>query len=215
MPELVLMEKHVFDANHAFYAEIVTYAITQVSLTFAHFLKSDQSPPAKSFILNRGSVVDSILRNTDEVLAGLGAGSVPSSLVYDEADASGVSTGQRAPDYRIPPEAWRMISQVCIGSAYERVNERINVRYGRDPWHWPPELQYFRHVRNGCFHDNTFNLRAYNHPTAINRSNPPKWRTSILKDDQSVTAQPVLGAYLNSGDVPILLADIAQVLTGL
>lgn len=216
MPELVIKGKHVFDANHVFYEEILTYAVTQVSSTFAHYLRSGQSLPAKNFVLNRGRIVDSLLRNTDEVLVALATKGIPSQFVYDEADASGVPTGQRAPDYRFPPEAWMMISQVCLGSAYERVKHRISAHYGADPWQWPPELQYFRHVRDGCFHSNSFILRAsHKHKTAIDSSNPPKWRISILQNDESVHGQPVFGKHLYSGDVPILLADIAQVLLSL
>jgi hypothetical protein len=34
----------------------------------------------------------------------------------------------------------------------------------------------------------------------------------MLKDDASVDDQVVLGKYLGSGDVPLLLADVAQAL---
>lgn len=201
----------IFEHGHPFFAEALTYATTQVCLTFAHYLKSDQNLPAKNFILNRGRIVDSILRNTDQVLAALNTKEGPAYLIYDEADASNLQSGGRSPDYRIPPDAWNLISQVCIGSAYERVNSAIRIRYGRDVWKWPRELEYFRHVRNGCFHGNTFDLRpARLRSTAIDPLNPPSWRTSSLQDDTSVQGTIVLGGVLNSGDIPILLGDIAE-----
>ena len=200
----------VFELSHTFFPEAVAYASTQVCVTFAHYLRSRQSLPPKKFILNRGIVVDSILRNTDEVLLALGTGDVTCPLVYDEADASGVRAGQRPADYRVPPEVWQMITQVCIGSAFERVKSKINARYGRDPWQWPRELEYFLHVRNGCFHGNVFDQRpSGRRTTTINPLQPPRWRTSVLNDDLSVEGKPVWGGVLGAGDVPILLGDIA------
>lgn len=202
-----------FEPHHPFFAEALSYATTQVCLTFAHYLRSGESPPTKSFILNRGRVVDSILRNTDEVLLALSSNNLPSLLIYDEADASNIQSGQRAPDYIVPLEAWNMISQVCIGSAFERVSSRIRSSYGKDRWNWPRELEYFYHVRNGCFHGNAFNPR-YRKPkkSAIDPSHPPAWRTSILVDDASIKGEAVFGGILASGDVPILLGDIAELL---
>ena len=200
----------IFELSHPFFSEAVAYASTQVCVSFAHYLTSGQRLPEKNFILNRGRVVDSILRNTDEVLLALGSGRASCPLVYDEADASGLKTDQRAPDYRVPPEVWKMITQVCIGSAYERVKDKITACYGSDPWKWPRELEYFRHVRNGCFHGNTFNLRRRGkRATAINPLQPPSWRTSVLIDDLSVQGKPVWGGVLGAGDVPVLLGDIA------
>ncbi len=196
-----------FRRDHPFYAEALTYATTQVCMTFAHYLRGGQSLPLKNFILNRGRIVDSILRNTDEVLVALGTRDVPSQLVYDEADASGVHAGQRAPDYKVPPEAWNMISQVCIGSAFERVIRELRSHYGGDPWMWPRELEYFYHVRNGCFHGNAFAPRPRNHrKTAIDPLHPPSWRTSVLADDASIRGKAVLGGVLASGACPSCLA---------
>jgi hypothetical protein len=201
----------IFERNYPFFAGALVYATTQVCMTFVHYLRSGQGLPRKNFVLNRGLVVDSILRNTDEVLSALGIGGVPSPLVYDEADASGVQTGQRAPDYRVPQEAWNMIGQVCIGSAYERVKGGISKHYGRDPWQWPRELEYFFHVRNGCFHVNVFTLRPRRvRATTIDPSCPPCWRTSVLVDDASIGGKAVFGGVLASGDVPVLLSDIAK-----
>ena len=215
MPELVLTERHVFDAGHAFYAEIVTYAITQVALSTMYTSRSRQ--PSPRLILNKGVVTHSVLLNPEDVFSmtdpkvrGTGL-----PIEYCEASLSEETRSTQEPAYFVPPATWSTIAQVYLGSAYERIYNEIKKRHRSDPWSWPPELQYFRHVRNGCFHNNNFNPRAsHKHPTAINPSNPPKWRTSILQDDQSVAGQPVLGKYLNSGDVPIFLADMAQILTG-
>ena len=215
MPELALAEKHVFDANHAFYAEIVTYAITQVALSTTY--TSRRGKPFPRLILNKGVVTHSVLLNPENVFSMTDPKVKNTGLPieYCEASLSGETRSTQEPAYFVPPATWKTIAQLCLGSAYERISNEIRRRHGSDPWYWPPELQYIRHVRNGCFHNNSFNLQARNHRPAINSSNPPKWRTSILKDDKSVNGQPVLGEYLNSGDVPIFLADVAKVLTGL
>lgn len=200
----------IFEQSHPFYSEALVYATTQVSMSFAHYLRSDQSLPPKSFVMNLGIVVSSILRNTEEVIDSFGGGGVLSRLIYDEVDASNLQTPQRAPDYRVPPEAWKMISQVCIGSAYERVISAIKAHYSGDPWKWPREVEYFHHVRNGCFHDNVFTLYPRGkRTTTIDPSRPPRWRTSLLVDDASVGGQAVFGGVLGSGDVPVLIGDIA------
>ncbi len=201
----------IFEQGHPFFAEALSYATTQVCLSFAHYLRSDQCLPAKIFVANRGRIISSILRNTDEVLVALNTKEGPSILVYDEADFSNLQSGQRPPDYRVPPDAWHLIAQVCIGSAFERVKRAIRLQYGRDVWKWPRELEYFPHVRNGCFHGNAFDLRPWgSRKTTINPSSPPCWRTSVLLDDPSVQSKTVLGGVLQSGDIPILLGDIAK-----
>ena len=201
----------IFEKNHPFFAEALSYATAQVCLTFSHYLRSEQRLPEKTFVANRGCIVSSILRNTDEVLAALNEKEGPSLLIYDEADFSNLQPGQRPPDYRVSPSTWNLIAQVCIGSAYERVKGVFRLHYGRDVWKWPRDLEYFHHVRNGCFHGNTFDLRPWrSRDTAINPSDPPCWRTSVLVDDLSVQSKLVLGEVLHSGDIPILLGDISK-----
>lgn len=214
MPGLVQNKTYVFDANHVFYGELVTYAITQVALSITY--TSTKGKPLPNLILNKGIVTHSVLLNPQAILSKMypNVRNVGSAIEYCEASISGESGKRKAPDYFVPPAVWQTIAQVCLGSAYERISARIKNLYGKDPWLWPPKLQYMRHVRNGCFHKNRFNLRKPpKHPTAINPCDPPKWRMSVLQDDASVSGQPVLGKYLNSGDVPILLADIAEILT--
>jgi|GEM_PF-1945213 len=111
----------LFEPTHPLFSEVLVYGTAQVSVTFVHYLKSGQSLPPKNFILNRGLVVDSILRNTDAVVLALSNGGVPNQLIYDEAKVSYPQEGQnqRAPDYVVPPDVWKSITQVCIGSAYE------------------------------------------------------------------------------------------------
>ncbi len=213
MPELQLAPARVFDPNHVFYPEIVTYALTQMALSTTY--TSAIGEPFPKLIMNKGIVVHSVLMRPDALFSMMDpkVRNMSLTIQYREASLTGESRSRAGPAYVVPPDSWKVISQVCIGSAYERISDRVKRRYGSDPWLWPCELQYIRHVRNGCFHSNRFNLRAsHKHPTAINSSNPPRWRTSILRDDTTVAGQLVLGNYLNSGDVPILLADIEEVL---
>ena len=78
----------IFEQGHPFFAEALSYATTQVCLSIAHYLRSDQCLPAKIFVANRGRIISSILRNTDEVLVALG------SVVGDSEPHFSKSNGQ-------------------------------------------------------------------------------------------------------------------------
>ncbi len=212
MPKAVLTEKYVFSADHIFYPELATYAVTQIALSTAYTCAKGESFPR--LIMNKGVVTHSVLLNPQILVAMMDPGVRSSGLPieYSAASFDREPGNAQGPAYFVPPEIWNTVAQVCLGSAYERISGRVKDRYRADPWSWPPELQYFRHIRNGCFHNNRFNLRpTYKHKTAIDSANPPRWRTSVLTDDESVAGKRVLGSYLYSGDVPILLADMAQV----
>jgi hypothetical protein len=49
------------------------------------------------------------------------------------------------------------VTRYLIGGAFEKEKEYLKLKYGNVN-QWPPELQFFRHLRNGCFHNNTFNF---------------------------------------------------------
>ena len=67
MPGLVQNKTYVFDANHVFYGELVTYAITQVALSITY--TSTKGKPLPNFILNKGIVTHSVLLNPQAILS--------------------------------------------------------------------------------------------------------------------------------------------------
>ena len=104
-----------------------------------------------------------------------------------------------------------MAAQVAVGSAYESVKDVMEGAYGRDPAKWPKIIEYFRHVRNGCFHRNEFNILApRGKASAIDHANPPQWRHSVMTDDVSMNTRQVFGDFLDVGDCPVLLGDVAS-----
>jgi hypothetical protein len=200
-----------FEKNHPFFAEMLTFASTQIALSVAHSMINPKPLPV--LIMNEGRVSHSVLIRPLELLASVQGGSTNFSIAYHEGKTTGIPDKTKPADYRVPPGAWSMLAQVCVGSAFERIRESIYYSYGNTD-DWPRLIDYFRHVRHGCFHGNTFNLE---HPkirsgvtSVIDPQNPPSWRTSILLDDTSVQGQTVFGQRLLSGDVPIMLADIAE-----
>lgn len=61
-----------------------------------------------------------------------------------------------------------------------------------------PEIQFFRHVRNGCSHDNQFNFDALKHPA--------KWRDKEITT--ALKGQTVFPDFIKDGDPLLLLLDI-------
>lgn len=68
-------------------------------------------------------------------------------------------------------------------------------------------MQYFRHVRNAAAHGNRFDVRSYQGRAAIDASNRPVWRSSVMQDDGSMDDRLLMGDWWDVGDVPIFLGD--------
>ena len=95
------------------------------------------------------------------------------------------------------------LSQQLVGHTYETLRE-----HGLLPRHDLPIAEFFRHVRNGCFHGNRFNL----HPgqpkyTAV-------WRGMMIDASLNGTtvfrsSKGVHGFFLNYGDPIVLLHDLS------
>lgn len=207
-----------FDERHPFFVEILTYAINQVTLTFGHHLASGTQPPDKIFaIANRGAVVEGSALLDPATLLSLFVSKQSAIKRIRYSELQGLPQAGRKPaDYFVPPNSWRLLAQVCLGSAFERVKEVIETQYKKDADKWPREIDYLRHVRNGCFHGNKFNIDPkhsrlrHGCRSVIDPNSPPTWRSSCLADDQSVHNKAVLGSCLEAGDVPILLGDVAN-----
>ena len=56
---------------------------------------------------------------------------------------------------------------------------------------WPPEVQFFQHLRNGCFHGNRFDIW----PNKIDPSNPPAWHTYVIPTEADVNGQKVINGF--------------------
>jgi hypothetical protein len=133
-----------------------------------------------------------------------------SAIQYADVDLVSPEAGIRVRK-PIPQEALPPIAIVTIGSAYERVKDKIEVKWGTETQLLPPLLQYFRHCRNAAFHGNVFNIRSHKKgQQAVNTSSPPVWRSSIMPDDISMNRKRLIGDWFDLGDVPILLGDVDE-----
>ena len=134
-----------------------------------------------------------------------------STISYVGMDLVSPESGQRVWK-PIPPVALSPIAQVAIGSAYERVKDDIETKWGTDLRSWPPLLQYFRHCRNAAFHRNCFNVCQHGSRPGIDPPALPSWRSSVMKDDATMNKRQLIGDWLDIGDVPILLGDVRELL---
>ena len=71
-------------------------------------------------------------------------------------------------------------------------------------------MQYLRHLRNAFFHGNRFTIKPWRGIPAIDPSNPPTWRSSVMADDNSLKGRMMFFDFLRAGDIPILLADVDE-----
>lgn len=104
------------------------------------------------------------------------------------------------------------VAQVCVGSAYESVKDRLEDAYGKDPLQWDPMLQYFRHLRNAASHRNRFRidsrrLKGKVFP-GIDPGSPPTWRSSVMPDATTMNGRIAFFDFVGPGDIMILLADV-------
>jgi len=232
------MKHYDFDSNSHFFGEIVTFSLPLIGLlaltrfpelkaqvqllvaranVLAGGLKLPRERianiviPDKNAIL--GKVVSSTLVNSQRFASEVQEGKPISTVRYVDVDLVSPEPGRRVVK-PIPPVALPPVAQVTIGSAYERVRDGIEAKWGTDPRLWPPLLQYFRHCRNAAFHGNQFNVRPYAGHPGIDPSAPPSWRSSIMQDDATMNRKHLIGDWLDVGDVPILLGDVDELLKG-
>jgi len=98
-----------------------------------------------------------------------------------------------------------------IGGAFEKLHGRIKSKYSKEWPSWPVELQYFRHLRNACFHGNLFSLAPYgNQTSAIDPSQPPSWHHFVMESDDAVKGTQAIGNALHLHQTIPFLDQIAR-----
>lgn|GEM_PF-6934347 len=96
--------------------------------------------------------------------------------------------------------------QQMLGHSYEISKPNMEQKFGSDVMKWPPELQFFRHIRNGCFHKNIFNIKKKSISTQV----MTEWRgKKIMYNDNK---KQVLLTFIGIGDAIVLLYDIQELL---
>ena len=101
---------------------------------------------------------------------------------------------------------------VCylIGGAFERYNEHFKTKFGKDQSTWPPEVQFFRHLRNACFHGNTFNMWRWRGSDQIDPANPPKWHIYTMPEDRAMNGKKAINGFFRIPHVLPLLHDMGK-----
>jgi len=90
----------------------------------------------------------------------------------------------------------KFVTASLLGGAFERKKSVIETKFGSNTGHWPPELQFFYHIRNGCFHGNTFNIPPKRKGSPrIDPTNPPKWHLYTMPSDKVMNSQAVVGGF--------------------
>jgi len=147
------------------------------------------------------------LLKTDEIysyLAGLGKDK-PTEIVYsiqakpthNPSSSSNDKQGYTTWIGTDPTKRFEILTAYIIGGAFERCKLAFEKKYGKAPSKWPPELQFFRHLRNGCFHSNKFNIRPYRDQPQIDPCNLPKWKAYVMTSDADMNGQKVIGRFFH------------------
>jgi hypothetical protein len=230
------MKPCVFDANSHFFREIVAFSLPFIGflalVRFPELKAQVKSVVARYSVLRRGvtlpsevianivipdknailgNIISPTLVDCQRFVREVQEGKPISAVCYVDMDIVSPEPGKRILK-PFPREALHPIATVTIGSAYERVKDKIEVKWGSDLHLWPTLLQYFRHCRNAAFHGNVFDIHRYKGRSAIDASSPPAWRSSIMPDDASMIKKRLIGDWLDLGDVPILLGDVDDLL---
>ena len=106
------------------------------------------------------------------------------------------------------------LSCYLVGGAFERYRDYFEFRYGKNKLIWNPEMQFFRHLRNGCFHGNTFNIEKFKQKgipiDQIDPSNPPRWRSYVMLSDKIMNGQKAIDGFFFLPHVPAFLHDMSK-----
>jgi len=103
-------------------------------------------------------------------------------------------------------ESLQTLTAYLVGGAFERQAVNFETKYG-PRGQWNPELQFFRHLRNGCFHGNHFNIEPVlrkNKPPQdqIDPMLPPKWGPYVMASDATMNTQTAMNGFFK---IPYLL----------
>ncbi len=147
------------------------------------------------------------LLRTDEIfsyLAGLGKVK-PTEIVYS-IEAKPTHNTSATPNDKEgrttwigtdPTKRFEILTAYIIGGAFERCKSAFENKYGETPSTWLPEVQFFRHLRNGCFHSNKFYIRPHKGRPQIDPGNPPKWKAYVMTSDSAMNGQKVIGGFFH------------------
>ena len=99
-----------------------------------------------------------------------------------------------------PTSRFETLTAYLVGGAFERNKALFVKNYGRNPKNWDPTLQFFRHLRNGCFHSNEFKITPLRHggrrgQPQIDPVHPPSWRSYVMPSDSAMNGQKVVGGF--------------------
>lgn len=142
----------------------------------------------------------------------------PSSVEFETLPFDGAIPPKEPGETEIRGRAKPMISVMTslscylVGGAYERVSDRIKTKFGPDPVQWPPELQFFRHLRNASFHGNQFDIRPYKGQPQIDPNNPPLWHTYTMPSDSKMNGTQAMDGFFRIPHVLPLLHDLSKLL---
>jgi hypothetical protein len=107
-----------------------------------------------------------------------------------------------------PAKRFEILTAYVIGGAFERRSSAIKAKYGHNPSAWPPAVQFFRHLRNGCFHSNAFNIRPHNGQPQIDPNHPPKWGSYTMASDSALNGRKAIGGFFHMHQTIPFLDDI-------
>ena len=132
---------------------------------------------------------------------------------HDGADSLYPPTpaGYEAIDRRIHTALFETTFCYLVGGAFERHNHGLKTKYGAISL-WPVPLQFFRHLRNGCFHSNRFNILQYKGKDQIDPCKPPKWHSFVMASDAAMNGKKTLGenGFISASHILPLLYDMSQ-----
>ncbi|HUY91222.1 MAG TPA: hypothetical protein VMV10_20965 [Pirellulales bacterium] len=109
----------------------------------------------------------------------------------------------------VPTSLFETVLSYLVGGAFERFRDHFSTTFGKSA-DWPPELQFFRHLRNGCFHGNAFRIDQRNGMNQIDPSVPPIWHSYVMPSDAAMNGKKVIGqnAYFHPPHLLLLLDDM-------
>jgi hypothetical protein len=105
-----------------------------------------------------------------------------------------------------------LISANLLGGSYEKCKSRIEQKFTTNVSSWPQELQFFRHLRNGCFHGNHFNITKRRGRNAIDKNAPPKWHLYTMSDDTTMNGQQAVGGFFPHNQLVPFLYQIGNII---
>jgi hypothetical protein len=136
----------------------------------------------------------------------------PTFWTDSDPEQSALDRAANPPKLLVAGELINTAAIFALNHAYESHREALVQLFGSAlPGRWPQDLQLFRHVRNGCSHGNTFDIRLNrDRSEPIDPSAPPEWEHLRLADRVSMTGKQVVGEFLAFSFVLPFLHDIGR-----